>query len=99
MNLKMSKYIVFLYQYPWTKIADNMKQTDIFRNVDKIIFHIVQDLDEIFFVLQRKVDDSFFSPLNISQNKIIASQFHKIVSLFLSVTQFLAQIYFRHLWN
>ena len=73
MILKMSKYIVFLYQYPWTKIADNMKQTDIFRNLDKIIFHIVQDLDEIFFVLERKVDELFFSPLNKSQNEIIAS--------------------------
>ena len=61
MNLKMSKYIVFLYQYPWTKIADNMKQTDIFRNLDKIIFHIVQDLDEIFFVLERKDDELFFT--------------------------------------
>ena len=49
MNLKMSKYIVFLYQYPWTKIADNMKQTDIFRNVDKIN---IQDLDEIFFFFE-----------------------------------------------
>ena len=73
MNLKMTKYIVFLYQYPWTKIAGNMKQTDIFRNVDKIIFHIVQDLDEIFFAIERIVDELFFSPLNKSQNEIIAS--------------------------
>ena len=79
MNLKMSKYIVFLYQYPRTKIADNMKQTDLFRNVDKIFFHIVQDLDEIFFVLERKVDELFFSPLNKSQNEIIASNFYKIM--------------------
>ena len=39
-----------------------MKQTDIFRNLDKIIFHIVQDLDEIFFVLEQKVDELFFYP-------------------------------------
>ena len=59
-----------------------MKQTDIFRNLDKIIFHIVQDLDEIFSVLEQKVDELFFSPLNKSQNEIITSQFYKIVCLF-----------------
>ena len=37
-------------------------------------------------------------PLNKSHNKIIASQFYKIVRLFWSVTQFLAKVYFRHLW-
>ena len=59
-----------------------MKQTDIFRNVDKIFFHIVQGLDEIFFVLERKVDELFFPPLNKSQNEIFASQFDKIMCLF-----------------
>ena len=59
-----------------------MKQTDIFRNVDKVVFHIVQDLDEISFVLEGKVDELFFSPLNKSQNEIITSQFHNIVCLF-----------------
>ena len=58
----MSKYIVFLYQYLWTKIDDNMKQTDIFRNLDKIIFKVVQDCDEIFLVLEQKVDELFFYP-------------------------------------
>ena len=53
-----------------------MKQTDIFRNLDKKFFHIVQDLDEIFFVLEQEVDELFFSPLNNSQNEIIASQFY-----------------------
>ena len=58
-----------------------MKQTDISRNLDKIIFQVVQDRDEIFFVLERKVDELFFSPLNKSQNEIMASQFYRMFVL------------------
>ena len=43
-------------------------------------FDIVQDLEEIFFVIEQKVDGTiFFVPLKKSQNKLIASQFYKII--------------------
>ena len=54
-------------------------------------------MKKCFLSYNKKLMNYFF-PLNISQNKIIASQIYKIVCLFGSVTQFLAQVYFRHLW-
>ena len=39
-----------------------MKQTDISKSLDKMIFQVVQDCNEIFFVLERKVDGTIFFP-------------------------------------